>query len=219
MPISLDGNLGINSSGNVTAPYYFGNGRFLTGINGSGGNGSAISSGNSSVSFDSNGNAVINIGGSNVASFSPTGLTVTGGNVVADGFFYANGQPVVADLGNITTNLIPSLDLTYTLGNTTNQWKDLWIGGNTIYMYRVPINLSAVAFADGTFGNTLAVGGNPLIAANTNAQLGNLTVSGNAVANAFLSDQYLWANGVPFIQLNPFLEVNNLTQFTIIYGT
>jgi hypothetical protein len=213
MPISLDGSLGIHSSGNITSEqYYFGNGRFLTGINGSGGNGSAIFSGNSSVSFDSNGNAIININGANVASFNPGGLTVANGNVVAEGFFFANGDPVVTDLGNITTNLIPSLDLTYTLGNTTNQWKDLWVGGNTIYMYRIPINLSAIALADGSMANTLAVGGNPLVASNTDAILGNLTVSGNAVANAFLSDQYLWANGTPFISADGNLAVGNITS-------
>jgi hypothetical protein len=219
MPISLDGSLGIHSSGNITSEqYYFGNGRFLTGINGSGGNGSAIFSGNSSVSFDSNGNAIININGANVASFNPGGLTVANGNVVAEGFFFANGDPVVTDLGNITTNLIPSLDLTYTLGNSTNQWKDLWVGGNTIYMYQIPINLSAVAFANGAVGNTLAVGGNPLVAANTDAVLGNLAVSGNAVANAFLSDQYLWANGIPFISADGNLDIGNINATGKISG-
>jgi hypothetical protein len=219
MPISLDGSLGIHSSGNITSEqYYFGNGRFLTGINGSGGNGSAIFSGNSSVSFDSNGNAIININGANVASFNPGGLTVANGNVVAEGFFFANGDPVVTDLGNITTNLIPSLDLTYTLGNSTNQWKDLWVGGNTIYMYQIPINLSAVAFANGAVGNTLAVGGNPLVAANTDAVLGNLAVSGNAVANAFLSDQYLWANGIPFISADGNLAIGNINATGKISG-
>jgi hypothetical protein len=211
MPISLDGSLGIYSSGNITSEqYYFGNGRFLTGINGSGGNGSAIFSGNSSVSFDSNGNAIININGANVASFTPNGLTVANGNVVAEGFFFANGDPVVTDLGNITTNLIPSLDLTYTLGNSTNQWKDLWVGGNTIYMYQIPINLSAVAFANGAVGNTLAVGGNPLVAANTDANLGNLTVSGNTRSGSFASDNYLWANNVPFITSDGNLAIGNI---------
>jgi hypothetical protein len=135
---------------------------------------------------------------------------VANGNVVANGFYFANGAPAVVDLGNIVTNLIPSLDLTYTLGNSTNQWKDLWVGGNTIYMYRVPINLSAVAFANGMMGNTLAVGGNPLIAAITNAQLGNLVVTGNTSSNAFLSDNYLWANGVPFLTSDGNLNVGNI---------
>jgi hypothetical protein len=213
MPISLDGNLGINSSGNVTAPYYFGNGFYLTGIsaNGGGGNSSSISSGNSSISFDApSGNAIINIGGSNVASFSPTGLTVANANVVAAGFYYANGEAVGSNLSNVTTNLIPSLDLTYTLGNSTNQWKDLWVGGNTIYMYQIPINLQAVAFANGAVGNTLAVGSNPLVAANTDANLGNLVVSGRTRSNSFASDNYLWANTVPFITSDGNLAIGNV---------
>jgi hypothetical protein len=205
MPISLDGNLGINSSGNVTAPYYFGNGFYLTGISANGGgNSSAISSGTSSISFDApSGNAIINIGGSNVASFTPAGI-------VATGFFYANGEAVGSNLSNVTTNLIPSLDLTYTLGNSTNQWKDLWVGGNTIYMYQIPINLQAVAFANGAVGNTLAVGSNPLVAANTDANLGNLVVSGRTRSGSFASDNYLWGNTVPFITSDGNLAIGNV---------
>ena len=98
MPISLDGQLGINSSGNITVgsgSYYLGDGGLLSNISTSG-NATGIASGNSSITFDGSGNAVINIGGSNVGVLTPDGLTITG-------------------------NILPSANVTYTLGSNVAQ--------------------------------------------------------------------------------------------------
>jgi hypothetical protein len=52
---------------------------------------------------------------------------------------------------NITGNILPSANVTYSLGSNTLQWKDLWISGNSIY-----IGGSALTVANGQ----LSIGGN-----------------------------------------------------------
>ena len=54
---------------------------------------------------------------------------------------------------NITGNLLPSANVTYSLGSSTLQWKDLWVSSNTVY-----IGGSALAVVNGTLtlnGNTV----------------------------------------------------------------
>ena len=45
------------------------------------------------------------------------------------------------DLTNVSSDIIPSANLVYSLGNATNQWKDLWVSGNTIYIGSVPLTI------------------------------------------------------------------------------
>lgn len=59
-----------------------------------------------------------------------------------------------ANLANIASSIIPSSNITYGLGNATNQWSDLWVSGNTIYMSNVPLTIT---------GNTLQVDGSNVI--------------------------------------------------------
>jgi hypothetical protein len=82
--------------------------------------------------------------------------------------------------GLFTGNFIPNGDATQDLGNSTNQWKDLWLSGNTLYMSQVPVSLT---------GNTLQVDGANVVtstaAGNINA-VGNInaagmTITGNAI--------------------------------------
>lgn len=54
------------------------------------------------------------------------------------------------DLSNFAGNIIPSANSTYTLGNATRQWKELWVSNSTIYIGGVPIRISE--------SNTLIVG-------------------------------------------------------------
>lgn len=37
-------------------------------------------------------------------------------------------------VGEVSSNLIPSSNLTYNLGSDTNRWKDLYLSGNTIFL-------------------------------------------------------------------------------------
>ena len=68
------------------------------------------------------------------------------GNITTDGYVYGNGAFLTGinsgsnvDLGNISQNVVPASNVTYSLGNATNQWKDLWVSNNTIYMNSVEL--------------------------------------------------------------------------------
>lgn len=89
------------------------------------------------------------------------------GNITANGFFIGDGgQLSNINIGNIGyKNVIPSLDVAYTLGNGFRQWKDIWLSGN-IYL-------------NGTTVNTVN---------------NSLTVDSNVAANYFIGDGSLLSN-------------------------
>jgi len=80
----------------------------------------SISNGTSNVNVvSSGGNVTVGVAGTpNVATFSSTGLTVAG-TFITD---------------RVGGNLVPTLDVTYSLGNATNRWSNLFLAGNTIYL-------------------------------------------------------------------------------------
>jgi hypothetical protein len=108
-----------NFTGNVTANYFLGNGALLTGVITSVAN---INDGTSNVSVvSSGGNVTVGIGGTgNIAVFSTAGANITGilnvtgnaivGNILTDGYYYANGTPLggsgfttfITGTGNLT---------------------------------------------------------------------------------------------------------------------
>ena len=55
---------------------------------------------------------------------------------------------------HVASNIIPNANVTYSLGNSTNQWKDLWISNNTIYINNIPLTIDA--------NNNLSVNNNPI---------------------------------------------------------
>lgn len=117
-----------------------------------------VGNGNSSLSFATNGgNANVSIGGTS--------------NVIV----------VTNTSTNFAGNLLPSSNVTYSLGSTTQRWKDLWISNSTIYIGETTLAAT---------GNTLTVGGNAVVTSSGSS--GNATV-GNIFANG-----YYWANGVVF---------------------
>ena len=98
------------------------------------------------------GNAVVN--GLTVNTSAVVGTTLQAvagiqntviGNVQATSanFTVVNASGIInAGSGIRTTgNIIPTADLTYTLGNSTNRFKSLYVGGNTIYIGTANISL------------------------------------------------------------------------------
>ena len=82
---------------------------------------------------------------------------LAGGNVVSGSGgtgSYANAN-VKSYLTSFNGNILPSANVTYSLGSSTHQWKDLWVSNNTIYINSIPLSI------------------------NTN---GNLTINGNEIA-------------------------------------
>lgn len=80
----------------------------------------SISNGTSNVNvISSGGNVTVGVAGtSDVATFSSSGLTVANTFIT----------------GQVGGHLNPSLDITYSLGNATNRWSNLYLAGNTIYL-------------------------------------------------------------------------------------
>lgn len=98
---------------------------------------------------------------------------------------------------NVTGNVLPSANVTYSLGSPDKQWKDLYVSANTIY-----IGGTAVTVSNGS----LSVGGGAvgLVYSNSNVASYLTTYSGNVTAsyvtaNVFVGDQFNYSNGVSIL--------------------
>jgi Major tropism determinant N-terminal domain len=106
--------------------------------------------------------------------------TTVGGILVGSGNAngsYGNANVVALLNSGLAGNIIPTVDSLYSLGNATNQWKDLYVSNATIYLANVPLTGNAT---------TLSFDGVPLISANGTANItttGNIT-GGNVVIDA-----------------------------------
>lgn len=197
----------INSTGNVTAPWFIGN--VVGSISGDiiipgtdtgvvindGGNANAFAG----FTFDKSNNYVSisgNLSAGNISTGLVTGTltaasaaqpnitstgtltslavtnTITGGNLSTAGNLTVSGQ--------VISSLIPSNDDTYTLGNTSYQWKNVYVSGNVFfsgaqgYLYSV----GNVIYTDALrSGNNISAG---TLTSRGDADLqGNVTVAGN----------------------------------------
>jgi hypothetical protein len=80
------------------------------------------------------------------------------------------------NLTNVSSDIIPSANLVYSLGNATRQWKDLWVSGNTIYIGSVPLTIT---------GTTLQINGSNVVTTTGNS---NISVVGNVTADYFIGN-------------------------------
>lgn len=90
---------------------------------------------------------------------------------VASQSIYGNSNVKSYLTGGFDGNIIPSANVTYSLGSITNQWKDLYVSGNTIYIggsqlsvagngisingSKINASKSAPANAEGQSGDTI----------------------------------------------------------------
>jgi hypothetical protein len=128
-------------------------------------NSTAIINGNSTAVVSQNGgNIAITVGGiSNTAVFAQDRVTFAG-------------------------NLLPSANVTYSLGSSSQRWRDLWISNSTIYLGDSVLSAS---------GNVLTVGGEAVITstnANTIDLSGNIT-GGNINTGGNIIGAYIIGNG------------------------
>ena len=121
-------------------------------------------------------------------TISTTG-NITGGYIFGNGSQltglpagYANAEAVAYAESGWAGNLIPAGNGVYSLGNSTNYWSNLWVANNTIYIGNVPL---------GVDGNVLTVGGQPVLANDSNASVstsGNITAGNISAAQANFTD-------------------------------
>ena len=105
--------------------------------------------------------------------------TTVGGILVGSGNAngsYGNANVVALLNSGLAGNIIPTVDSLYSLGNATNQWKDLYVSNATIYLANVPLTGNAT---------TLSFDGVPLISANGTA---NITTTGNITGGNVVID-------------------------------
>jgi hypothetical protein len=132
-------------------------------------------------------------------ALSVTG-NITGGNILTTGqisatgnitgnYIFGNGSQltglsstygnteVAAYLDGSAGNIIPGANLTYSLGNSTNWWSNIWVAGNTIYIGGVSLGMGA--------DNVLTVDGNAVLQNNSNS---SISTTGNITADYFIGN-------------------------------
>jgi len=104
------------------------------------------------------------------------------GNVTADYFIgngsqltglpagYANADAVAYGESGWAGNIIPAANVTYSLGSENNQWAEIWVANNTLYIGSTAISVT---------GNTLTVAGEPVLSNDSNS---SINTSGNIAA-------------------------------------
>lgn len=110
-------------------------------------------------------------------------------------------------VAKITSNaILPGANVSYDLGSSTSQWRDLWVSNNTIYIGGVALGVSA----DGN----LTVNGNTI---STGTVTGNITVNLSAIN--FSANSSGDGNGYSTIQLIPDSTVVGNDQYIIVDPT
>ena len=104
----------ISATGNITGNYFLGNGSQLSGV---------ITTVDANTLTGST--LASNIINSSLTSTGTLGSLSVSGNVIGGN---------ISTTGSIGSNLIPAVDLAYSLGNTTHRWANLYLSGNTIYL-------------------------------------------------------------------------------------
>ena len=157
----------LSATGNITANYYFGNGALLTGI------------ANSNYAPTSNfanfaGNVTVS-SQPNITSLGTLTTLLVSGN--------ANVGNLKANLVN--GNLIPATSNLYTLGNTTNRWKDVYLAGNSVYLGNVTLTANGNSLViNGGTGNIIATNLSNVPAANIVGQVANSLIASTVYTNA-----------------------------------
>ena len=111
-----------------------------------------------------------------------TGKVTVSGNISANYFMgngslltgittYSNSNVIAYSQTGWAGNIIPAANGVYTLGNITNQWANIWVTNNTIYLGTVPLRI--------TDGNILTINGQPTLTNDSNT---SITTAGNLTA-------------------------------------
>jgi hypothetical protein len=103
------------------------------------------------------------------------------GNITQAVGYYSNSN-VKNYLNYFDGNIIPNSNAVYSLGNANNQWAELWVSNNTIYLGGLPLSV----YANTTI---LQFAGANLISTGPNVNnTGNVTTTGNVAGNYILGN-------------------------------
>ena len=142
---------------------------------------------------------------SNALYYNTTTKEVTWGPGGVGG--YANANVAAYLNAGLDGNIMPNANATYSLGNSTNQWKELWVSGSTIYLGGLPLSSA---------NGQLLVSGDPIITANSNVIINttaDIETSEDVIANNVTANTQI-ASPVGFIDTvtaNTHVYSNNIT--------
>jgi hypothetical protein len=115
-----------------------------------------------------------------------SGTYILGNGSLLTGLPDAYGNANVANyLNGFIGDIVPVANISYSLGNSTRWWSNLWVANNTIYIGGVPLGM--------TTDNVLTVNGNAVLINNSNTSISTL---GNITANYFVGNGSL-LTGLP----------------------
>ena len=111
-----------------------------------------------------------------ITGLATAGNIETASSFVGDASNINNIDGANISFNNIDGNIIPTATNTYSLGNATNQWQDLWVSNNTVYFGNVPLTVNG--------SNNLLVNNEPVvISSNTAAPVtANIATTANVIA-------------------------------------
>jgi len=152
-------NAGISSTGNITTAGFF-IGTFQGNITGN----LTVPGLNTQVLYNNSGNAG-----------------------ASAGFTFDAASNAMTVAGNVTTrNILPGANVAYDLGSPSQQWRSLYISGNTIYIGSTNISAS---------GSNLTIGNNNVVVANT-PMTGDVLTSGIVSAAGNIYGDELVSTGI-----------------------
>lgn len=107
----------------------------------------------------------------NATAAAGTFTTLTGASAVL-------AELNVTGQSNLGGNVIPTANLTYSLGSSANRWNDIWLANSTIYLGEAEIsaNATSVTITNPQGGTTVLTGSTPKIEATT------ITASSDVIA-------------------------------------
>ena len=128
---------------------------------------------------------------------------------------------------DFTGNVVPTANLTYSLGNSTNFWKSLYVGGNSIYLGSLILkdagsNTFAVYTSDGTTQANLDVGTIDVSAINSGTSTigisgtnGNAYITVGGIANVLVAST-TGANVTGTLGVSGNITAGNLSGTSIV---
>ena len=139
------------------------------------------------VSYATTANAVA---GANVSgTVANATYAATSGSATTAGTVTTNAQPNITSVGTLTGlvvsgNITPSANITYSLGNNTNRFSNLYLAGNTIVLgaQELSANAGGISFSGNLTGD--ASGLSNIVGANVTGQVANALIAGTVYTNA-----------------------------------
>ena len=122
--------------------------------------------------------------------------------------YLAAGVAVVpTDFTDISSNVVPSANVTYDLGSSTNRWRDLWLSGNSIHLGAATINASDSGFFVDPIRNITS--GNVTVYNNVTKEIthSNVNIVGQTGTPSDSSTPASWLN----------IEVSGVTYYMPLY--